>query len=235
MMGTIVLCGKHTLLPEHQAINRMFLDQYSKQSVSIAIVATAAMSDDPSEQIARSAHYLSSLDPSARIEGIMLSEHKSADDRNNASPIAAARIVYLLESDPLYLTNLLRGSEVLAAIAAVGTRGGTIVAFGTSMIALGSLMQWKNKGSNGLGLIANTLILPQHNETDQPLEQIYSSLPNKMTILCIPEDSYCIGQAKIPGDDVIDWDIFGKDPMIIYRDGSITRLIPNQLTSTFGL
>jgi hypothetical protein len=235
MMGTVVLCGKHALLPEHQAINRMLLEQYAKQSVSITIVATKATLDDSSEQIARSAHYLSSLDPSAQIEGIVLSENQSANERNNASPIAASRIVYLLESDPLYLTNLLRGSEVLAAIAAVGTRGGTIVAFGSSMIALGSLMRWQNKGSNGLGLIANTLVLPKHNETDQPLAQIYSGLPAKMTILCIPEDSYCIGQTKIPGDDMIDWDVLGKDPMIIYREGSITQLIPKQVSSTSGL
>jgi cyanophycinase len=229
MMGLFALAGGDEFRPAYEFADRALLAAMPPQS-SIVIVPTAAAQQGPEQAIANGIAYFRRLDPRATVEGTLIVDTASANDQNLVARIASAGMVYLTGGDPGYLVHTLRGSEALAAIAAVAARGGVVAGSSAGAIAMGETMRWGSGWEPGLGFINNLVVLPHHADRPNALALVRASWPASSVVLGIPTGVVCLSRSQNTQSGEPDtWEVLGKRPVTLYRADGITQIQPGAM------
>jgi hypothetical protein len=234
MVGTFVLAGGNEFQGICDDADRTLLTMMPDKIRQIVIVPSATTEDDATATIASGVRHFRALAPHASVEGALVLDAKSANDTALAARIASASLVFLCGTDPLHLVRALRGSEVLAAIAAVATRGGVVAGSNAGAIALCETMRYGNGWQPGLGFVPGVAVLPLHDATPASPETIRAGLPDATVVLGIPAGVNCVAHND-PGadDDTTTWLVLGERPLTIYRPTGAIQICAGQ-TFTLG-
>ncbi len=229
MVGTFALAGGDEFRPIYDQADRALLAAVPADQQRIVIIPTAAGQQEPDRAVANGVRHFQRLAPRATVEGVMVIDAATATKRDLAARIASAGMVYLVGGDPRHLARSLRGSEALAAIAAVAARGGVVAGSSAGAMALGETMRWDGNSEAGLGLIPNLLALPHHGNRPQSLASVRAGLPPALVALGIPTGTICLTHAENQADDVPNlWQVVGMHPVTIYRASVVERAAPGE-------
>lgn len=223
MVGTFVLAGGAEFQDIYDEADRSLLAMMPANARQIVIVPAADTDEDLVTAIASGVHHFHALAPHATVEGALIVDAASANDRALAGRIASANLVYLSGADPLALVSALRGSELLAAIAAVAARGGIVAGSDGGAIALCEAMRYGHGWRSGLGLVPGVVVLPYHDDTPAPLATMRAGLPDTTVVLGIPAGVNCVAYNEPGADEAVSWYVLGKRPITLYRPTGIMQ------------
>ncbi len=222
-MGMIVLAGGDEFRRAYDGPDRALLGLLPPNAGHIVILPTAASRQGPEQAIANGVRHFKSLAPQAPVEGALVIDEASANDSALAMRIASAGMVYLTGGDPGYLVQVLRGSEALAAIAAVVARGGVVAGSSAGAMALGEQMRWAGGWQPALDQVHGVVALPHHGNRPLPLDRVRAGLPESFVALGLPTGVNCVGLRAAGDGDQFSWRVFGKHPVTIYRSNGVTQ------------
>ena len=229
MAGIFALAGGDEFSTTYEAPDRALLASLPLERQHIVIVPTAAGRQGPEIASANGVRHFRKLAPHATVEGALVVDAASANNRSFAGQIAAAGMVYLTGGDPGYLVHALRGSEVLAAIAAVAARGGIVAGSSAGAMALGVMMRWGGGWEPGLGLVRRVMVLPHHPERPATLAATRAGLAEHIVAVGIPVGVTCISQSQTHhSDEGIVWRVVGQRSVILYRAQEIVQVHPDE-------
>jgi cyanophycinase len=102
----------------------------------------------------------------AEVVAVDVIDRRTADDDAMVRDIAGADLVYLSGGKPALLHQLLDGTAAWAAILGVLDRGGALVGCSAGAMVQGSHIAGLRggKGTQGFGLLPNTVVLPHFDE-----------------------------------------------------------------------
>jgi cyanophycinase len=233
MVGMFALAGGDEFRPAYEAPDRALLAALPAGPVRIVIIPTAAGQQGPQQAMANGVRHFRALAPRATVEGVPVVHGASANDRDLAARIASATLVYLTGGDPGFLVRALRGSEALAAMAAVAARGGMVAGSSAGAMALGEVLRWGGGLEPGLRFVPRVVVMPHHPERPQPLERARAGLSAHLVALGIPVGVTCLSRAQHPISGEPDaWEVLGEHPVTIYRAEGVAQATPGE---TFAL
>ncbi len=229
MVGTFALAGGDEFRAAYEEPDRVLLAALPASVGRIVIIPTAAGQQGPQMALANGVRHFKKLAPRATVEGVLVIDATSANDRDLAARVASASMIYLTGGDPGYLVRALRGSETLAAIAAVAARGGIVAGSSAGAMALGEVMRWGGGWGPGLRFVPGIVVLPHHSDHPQALDQARAGLAARIVALGIPTGVTCVSRAQHPvSGDPDAWEVLGHHPVTIYRAGSVSQAAPGE-------
>jgi cyanophycinase-like exopeptidase len=229
MIGTFALAGGDEFRQAYEEPDRALLAMLPASVGRIVIVPTAAAQQGPQMAIANGVRHFQRLAPRATVEGVMVIDAASANDPALAARVASASMIYLTGGDPGYLVRALRGSETLAAIAAVAARGGVVAGSSAGAMALGEVMRWGGGWEPGLHFVPGIVVLPHHPDRPQSLDGARAGLAERIVVLGIPTGVMCVSRAQHPvTGDPDAWEVLGRHPVTLYRADGISQAAPGE-------
>ena len=180
----------------------------------IAILPAAAAPDNNHERAGRTGQrWFRSLGAS-HVDVVPVIDRPSAEDPHLASRVRAAQLIYLPGGFPRHLGETLAHSLVWKA-ALEAYKVGAVIA-GSSAGAMVLCEHYYDPFSNvllpGLDLLANTCVLPHHNNFGKRwVENLGRSLPGS-TLVGIDEQT---GLIRDQGN----WSVYGAGAVTLYREG----------------
>jgi len=100
----------------------------------VLVLPTAAAYQHPERVVLRAAEWFAPL--GAQVEGLMVVDRPSAEDRGMAATIAGARFIYLAGGSPLHLRAVLKKSAVFDALRAAWLGGAVVAGAGAGAMVL---------------------------------------------------------------------------------------------------
>lgn len=216
-MGIFALAGGDEFRAAYDAPDRALLAMLPAGAGALVILPTAAARQGPELAIANGARHFSHLAPRQAVEGALVVDAASASNNAIAARIASASMVYLTGGDPGLLVRLLRGTEVLAAVAAVAARGGIVAGSSAGAMALGEQMRWNGGWQPALGLVPGVVVAPHHEDRPGPLAATRAGLDDALTILGIPTGVICVQAGA-------GWRVLGRRPVTLYRAAGLEQV-----------
>lgn len=220
-MGTYALAGGDEFRAAYRAPDRALVGLLPPGAGAAVIIPTAAAHQGPEAAITNGVRHFTALAPHLAVEGALVVDAASANSSQLAARIASAGLVYLTGGDPGLLVRILRGSEVLAAIAAVAARGGIVAGSSAGAMALGEQMRWGQGWLAALALVPGVVALPHHPDEPRPLAEVRAGLDGRLTVLGIPTGTLCVEHDAV-------WRVLGARPVTIYRAGGVERVGADQ-------
>jgi cyanophycinase len=161
-------------------------------SPDIVILPTAAAYQHPERAVLRAAEWFAPL--GGQVEGLMVVDRPSAEDRGMAAAVAAARFVYLAGGSPLHLRAVLKRSAVFEALRQAWEDGAVVAGAGAGAMALTDPMVDPRGGALtlGLGLVDNLAVVPhfgdEHDDAHgQKLERTVAMAPAALPVVALPD------------------------------------------------
>jgi cyanophycinase len=158
----------------------------------IVILPTAAAYQHPERAVLRAAEWFAPL--GGQVEGLMVVDRPSAEDRGMAAAVAAARFVYLAGGSPLHLRAVLKRSAVFDALLQAWENGAVVAGAGAGAMALTDPMVDPRGGALtlGLGLVDNLAVVPhfgdEHDDAHgQKLERTVAMAPAALPVVALPD------------------------------------------------
>ncbi len=230
-MGIFALAGGDEFRRSYESSDRAILEMLPVNAGPLIILPTAAAEQGPEMAIANGVRYFNALAPRLSVEGAMVVDSASAADAAVAARIASASMIYLTGGDPGLLVRLLRGSEVLAAIAAVAARGGIVAGSSAGAMALGSQMRWRAAQSYASGweptfaMVPGVIVLPHHEDRPKHLAEVRAGLDDALVVIGIPTGVICL--TRIAGEEHAGdqtWQVLGNRPITLYRHSGVSQI-----------
>jgi cyanophycinase len=157
----------------------------------VVVLPTAAAYQHPERVVLRAAEWFEGL--GAQVEGLMVVDRASAEDRGMAAAIEGARFVYLAGGSPLHLRAALKKSAVFEALRRAWENGAVVAGAGAGAMVLTDPMVDPRGGALtlGLGLVDNMTVVPhfgdEHDDAHgQKLERTVAMAPAHLPVVAIP-------------------------------------------------
>jgi len=152
------------------------------------------------------------------VRSLALTDRASADDTEIIEALRGAKLIYLLGGFTDYLAKTLKHSPAWEAALHAHANGAVLA--GSSAGAMVLCQYYYDPGAgrvnDGLGLVANTCVLPHHNTFGKAwAPKLLTALPG-VTLLGIDEQVAAIDDGH--GET---WSVFGQGMVTIYRDGKV--------------
>jgi cyanophycinase len=158
----------------------------------VVILPTAAAYQHPERSVLRAAEWFAPL--GGQVEGLMVVDRPSAEDRGMAAAVAGARFVYLAGGSPLHLRAVLKRSAVFEALRQAWEDGAVVAGAGAGAMALTDPMVDPRGGALtlGLGLVDNLAVVPhfgdEHDDAHgQKLERTVAMAPVSLPVVALPD------------------------------------------------
>jgi cyanophycinase len=203
--------------PDHRAI-----ELAGGPESPISIIPTAAAPDNNHLRAGRNGvNWFISLG-ATHVESLALIDKASANDPLIVNAISQSRLIYMLGGFTGYLGETLKNSASWQVMLQAYTNGAVIA--GSSAGAMVMCQYYFDPGKRqvveGLGLLANTCVLPHHDTFGKSwAKQLVSLLPG-VVLLGIDERTGMLDD----GEDgrKIGWRVYGQGAITLYRGGKPT-------------
>jgi cyanophycinase len=157
----------------------------------VVVLPTAAAYQHPERVALRAAEWFDPL--GATVEGLMVVDRASAEDRGMAAKVAGASFVYLSGGSPLHLRAALKKSAVFEALRAAYAAGAVVAGAGAGAMVLTDPMADPRGGALtlGLGLVDNLTVVPhfgdEHDDVHgQKLQRTVAMAPAALPVVALP-------------------------------------------------
>ena len=150
------------------------------------------------------------------VTWLPLIDQTSANDPKIVEELLRAKLIYLLGGFTHYLGQTLQGSSTWQAARSANQAGAVIAGSSAGAMVMCQFYYDPSSGKveNGLGLVANALVLPHHDSFGKGwAPKLQKQLP-QVTLLGIDERTGMLSE-----DGGKNWQVLGKSSVSIYRDG----------------
>lgn len=205
--GPLALVGGGEFLPPAAPLDAWLL---ARSGTDIVTVIPTAAGRHAGMAVATARRHFAGL--GAQVDGPLIVERSDAEDPAAGEALAQARFLYLAGGDPRHLQAVLAGTPawqgVLTALAAGAVLAGSSA--GAMVLCDRMLVPGSDAATDGLGLLAETIILPHHNRSPARPTQAAQVLGLNVSLLGLDEGTGL----------VIDHDgcrVLGAGSAVLYR------------------
>jgi cyanophycinase len=216
----VALVGAGEFLPAMSEFDRGLLAATGRSRPRVVIVPTASMPDGE-EVFQRWAdlglrHF---RDLGAEVEPVLVRDRPDAHDGAMVQAVGEADLVYLSGGKPAYLLAVLDGTPLGVAITEAHARGavlagcsaGAMVLAGRSFDFRRGILPWPLRWRRGLGVIANTAIIPHYDAWPEPFSALLAlQAPRGSVVLGIDEGTAVVGRDG-------SWQVHGRARVTVWR------------------
>ena len=167
MERRILLVGGDEFRPAGVSMDYRILELTGKGQPRVAIIPTAAASENPQLAAANGIRHFSGL--GADAYSVDVTRRADAENLRMAGQVNDADVIYFTGGNPEHLRSALADSALLAAVAAATDNGAIWAGSSAGAMVLGAVMRRPSAGSPvspALDVISNVLVLPHHERSD---------------------------------------------------------------------
>ena len=184
----------------------------------IRIIPTAAAPDNNYQRAGNNGiHWFQSLG-AMDIQSLLVIDQASANDSEIAGAFRSAKLIYLLGGFTHYLGQTLKGSLVWQAVLDAFQNGAVIAGSSAGAMVMCEFYYDPSSGKvvEGLNLVANSLVLPHHNNFGKNwAPRLLKQIP-AVTLLGIDER---VGMLNDGSDGL--WNVYGAGEVVLYSNGKV--------------
>ena len=209
----VALVGGEEFTEAAEAFDRELLAVVEAKTANIAILPTAAKSENPFLAAAHGISHFRKL--GADPYGVMIVDKITADAPVLVSELAGADIVYLTGGNPANLLEGLRDSKAWQKLREMADDGVVLAGSSAGAMVLGERMAFGGEETEALGLVAGVIVLPHFERADnERIEQLVKAAPAGITYLGIDGATGCLRVSD-------EWRVTGPGRVhVITRDGA---------------
>ena len=167
MERRILLVGGEEFRPTGVSMDYRILEMTGKGRPRVAIIPTAAASENPQLAAANGIRHFSGLGADAYSVDVI--RRTDAENPRMTAQVNDADIIYFTGGSPEHLRSVLADSPLLEAATAAADKGAIWAGSSAGAMVLGSMMRRPSAGSPvspALDVIPNVLVLPHHERSD---------------------------------------------------------------------
>jgi cyanophycinase len=220
--GRLVLCGSGEFTPAMAAVDRGILSDLGSRRVRVAIVPTAAGTEDtPKSWVEMGTAHFAHLGADAK--GVMVLDRVDAEDPRHSEAIADADWIYFSGGKPGYVVETLSGTPFWSAVLARYRAGAVLAGSSAGAMMLGSRTFHFPDGidetgvprrvavRDALGLLPGIFVAPHFDAVPPEMWRRWAEIwPDGHRMLGIDEDT-----AIVEGAD--GWSVVGKGRAVVFR------------------
>jgi cyanophycinase len=184
----IVLVGGDEFRPECESMDRALLNLRVEGRPRVVILPTAAAGQRPELAASNGIRHFESL--GARAEAAMVVDKTSANDRGVLQPLMSAGLIYLAGGNPSRLLQILRATDLWAAIRTSWAAGSVLAGSSAGAMVLGEWMFAPGDPPTWVKTVAaapRIAVLPHFDRWSvERRDQAMSTKPLGITLLGIP-------------------------------------------------
>ncbi len=209
MERRILLVGGEEFRPAGASMDYRILELTGKGRPRVAIIPTAAASENPQLAAANGIRHFSGLGADAYSVDVI--RRTDAENPRMAAQVNDADVIYFTGGSPEHLLSVLADSVLLKAVTAAADEGTIWAGSSAGAMVLGAVMRRPSAGSPvspALDIIPNVLVLPHHERSDPEavLAQLSESDYVGLTVLGIdgatglllePDDATALGAGNV--------------------------------------
>ena len=209
----VALVGGEEFTEAAEAFDRELLAVVEAKTANIAILPTAAKSENPFLAAAHGISHFRKL--GADPYGVMIVDKITADAPVLVSELAGADIVYLTGGNPANLLEGLRDSKAWQKLREMADDGVVLAGSSAGAMVLGERMAFGGEETEALGLVAGVIVLPHFERADSKrIKQLVKAAPAGITYLGIDGATGCLRVSD-------EWRVTGPGRVhVITRDGA---------------
>ncbi len=209
----VALVGGEEFTEAAEAFDRELLALVDAEAPNVAILPTAAKSENPFLAAAHGISHFRKL--GADPYGVMIVDKITADAPVLVAELEGADIVYFTGGNPTDLLEGIRDSRAWRKLLKMADAGTVIAGSSAGAMVLGERMAFGGEESEALGLVAGVIVLPHFERADaERIDQLVKAVPEGLTYLGIDGATGCLRA----GDE---WRVFGPGRMhVITKDGA---------------
>ena len=220
MPGLVALVGSGEFLPAMNQVDAGLLAATGRARPRVVILPTASFPDgaDVFERwAAMGVEHFSQL--GAEVEPALVRDRVDAEDDGHVQAIGEADLIYLSGGKPGYLSSILDGTAVGAALLAAHARGATIAGCSAgAMVLTGHHVDlrrrrliWPLRWRTGLGIVPGASVLPHYDAWPEAFSALMAlQAPRGTTILGIDEETAAVGRDG-------SWQVQGRARVTVWR------------------
>ena len=163
----ILLVGGEEFRPAGVSMDYRILELAGKARPRVAIIPTAAASENPQLAAANGIRHFNGL--GAEAYSVDVIRRADAENPRMAAQVNDADVIYFTGGSPEHLRSALADSALLAAVTAACDNGAIWAGSSAGAMVMGAVMRRPSAGSRvsaGLDVLANVMTLPHHERSD---------------------------------------------------------------------
>jgi cyanophycinase len=220
MPGPVALVGAGEFLPSMAEFDASLLAATGRTRPRVAVVPTASYPDGEAvfqRWAAMGVAHFAGL--GAEVEPVLVRDRAGADDGAAAQALGEADLVYLSGGKPSYLLEVIEGTQMGRALAAVHERGAALVGCSAGAMALAGfafdfrmrLVPFPLRWGIGLGFAPGLSVVPHYDAWPEPLSALIAfQAPRGSVVLGIDEDTAVVGRDG-------GWQVHGASRVTVWR------------------
>jgi len=187
----VALVGGEEFTPAAEAFDRELLALVDAETPNVAILPTAAKSENPYLAAAHGIAHFRKL--GADPYGVMIVDKVTADAPVLVSELTGADIVYLTGGRPTDVVEGIRDSRAWRKLLEMADDGVVLAGSSAGATVLGERMAFGGEETEALGLVQGLVVLPHFERADaERIEQLVESASEGMTYLGIDGATGCL-------------------------------------------
>ncbi len=215
MERRILLVGGDEFRPAGVVMDRRILELTGRATPRVAIIPTAAASENPQLAAANGVRHFNGLGADAYSVDVVRRE--DSENPRMVAQLNGADVIYFTGGSPEHLFSVLDASPLLDAVVAANEAGAIWAGSSAGAMVLGAVMRRPSSGSpvsRALNIVPNVMTLPHHERSDPEavLAQLAGPATVGLTTLGIDGGS---GMLLEPNGAVA----LGAGNVTVYRDG----------------
>ncbi len=226
MAGPLALVGSGEFLPSTEAVDQSLVAFDVDQPPRVALLPTAA-GQEGATSIGRwiklgVEHY-------ERLGGrpvpVPAIDERSANDPDLAALVDGADLIYFSGGDPLYVTDIMRGSLVWTAVLRAWQNGSALAGCSAGAMMMGSVTASPRSSglSDGLGLFSQLCVIPHFDRIDRfrpgMADSVVASAPVGTIVVGVDEHTGLV-------HDGAAWTVRGQQSVWVFEDGERSNYGP---------
>ncbi len=163
----ILLVGGDEFRPSGASMDYRILELTGKGRPRVAIIPTAAASENPQLAATNGIRHFVGLGADAYSVDVI--RRADAENPRMAGQVNSADVIYFTGGSPEHLRSVLEDSALLSAVTAAVDEGAIWAGSSAGAMVLGSVMRRPSAGSPvspGLNVVPNVLVLPHHERSN---------------------------------------------------------------------
>ena len=191
-VGLVGLVGGDEFRGPARAFDRLLLSLASRTPASVAILPTAAASDEnPYLAAAHGVKHFERL--GAEPFPVNIHDGATANDDTIVDELRRADVVYFSGGNPSHLLASLKDSAAWACLLDLVQQGAIIAGSSAGAMVFGERMHYRRQDVAGLGLVPGVVVLPHFERAhEERAAQLQASLSPGLTLLGIAGATGCV-------------------------------------------
>jgi cyanophycinase len=228
MTGSILLGGGGEFQKGFETADKAALQLAGGSHTPLIVMTLLADSVAASQRATVATTWLTKLG-AANITSCLVNSKTDANQADLLEKIALAKLIYLAGDDANFILTTLKGSLVWEAILGSWANGTLLATSSAAAMALGEFVYTTTTTTttakvelwSGLGLLPNTIVVPQHNLNERTWVQKIQATQPEALVLGIDEHAAVLGNDN-------EWRGYGRGWVTVYQQAKPAKYVTGQ-------